>query len=103
MGVRLWDLPGAGTQAVPSETYVQSMGLRYFDRVLIVTAGRFTEMEVALQAELEQHNVPFYMVRSKVDIDIWNNREDNNLDDSATLEQISQDFQQRCGERRVYL
>lgn len=81
--VRLWDLPGAGTSAVPAETYLQEgvgrlswgfdemfpvvtyflqlmatcegfwklsrwsqdMGLRYFDRVVVVSAGRFTEME----------------------------------------------------------
>ena len=45
--VRLWDLPGAGTVAVPAETYLQDMGLRYFDRVVVVSAQRFTEMEVA--------------------------------------------------------
>ncbi len=96
--VRLWDLPGAGTSAVPAETYLQEglvrleklkgwlmryflflffwklatwcnifpqvkatckgfwklscwsqdMGLRYFDRVVVVSAGRFTEMEAIL-------------------------------------------------------
>lgn len=90
--VRLWDLPGAGTAAVPSETYVQDMGLRYFDKVLICTAGRFTSTEVALRAELERHDVPFLMVRTKVDIDVWNNHEDNGLDEKATVAQIRDDL-----------
>ena len=81
----------------------QDMGLRYFDRVVVVSAGRFTEMEAhvieptrwcpfasqpnlemeevkalnstgsgvtgtwqaVLRGELERHNVPYYMVRTK--------------------------------------
>lgn len=101
--VRLWDVPGAGTQAVPSDAYVQRMGLRYFDRVVIVSAGRFTQMEVELQAELERHEVPFYMVRTKVDIDIWNNREDNNANEADTLKQIREDVLQKAGLKQVFL
>ncbi|CAE8726526.1 unnamed protein product [Polarella glacialis] len=93
--VRLWDLPGAGTTAVPAATYLQDMGLRYFDRVIVVTAGRFTEMEVALRAELESHCVPYYLVRTKVDQDIWNNREDNFADQPKTLQIIREDLEQK--------
>lgn len=101
--VRLWDVPGAGTQAVPSSTYVADMGLRYFDRVVIVSAGRFTQMEVELKAELEQHNVPFFMVRTKVDIDVWNNREDNNASETDTLQVIREDLMQKAEVKRVFL
>mmetsp|Transcript_32055 Transcript_32055/g.91440 ORF Transcript_32055/g.91440 Transcript_32055/m.91440 type:complete len:457 (-) Transcript_32055:162-1532(-) len=101
--VRLWDLPGAGTTAVPSETYVQDMGLRYFDRVLICTAGRFTTMEVSLRAELEKHNVPFCMVRTKVDIDCWNNFEDNKRDEKTTLAEIREDLRQNHNVIDAYL
>eukprot|EP00927_Polykrikos_kofoidii_P034686 TRINITY_DN29378_c0_g1_i1.p1 TRINITY_DN29378_c0_g1~~TRINITY_DN29378_c0_g1_i1.p1 ORF type:complete len:474 (-),score=91.13 TRINITY_DN29378_c0_g1_i1:441-1811(-) len=90
--VRLWDLPGAGTEAFPSGTYIQSMGLRYFDKVVIVSAGRFTSTEVALRTELEKHEVPFCMVRTKIDIDIYNNAMDNNLDEQATCSAIRNDM-----------
>mmetsp|Transcript_47267 Transcript_47267/g.119736 ORF Transcript_47267/g.119736 Transcript_47267/m.119736 type:complete len:454 (+) Transcript_47267:208-1569(+) len=90
--VRIWDLPGAGTEAVPSATYVQDMGLRYFDKVLILTSGRFTSMDVELRNELEQHKVPYYMVRTKVDIDVWNNKEDNGADQWTTIAQIREDL-----------
>jgi len=102
-GVRLWDLPGAGTEAVPSEIYLQDMGLRYFDKVLIVTAGRFTSMEMRLKEELVEHEVPFYMVRSKVDIDAWNNKEDNAMEKDDTLKQIRDDLKTNHGIESPYL
>jgi len=101
--VRLWDLPGSGTVNFPAETYVQDMGLRYFDTVLIVTAGRFTSMEIRLKEELEKHKVPFFMVRSKVDIDAWNNKEDNSVEKEETLQQIRDDMKVNHGIARQYL
>lgn len=90
--MRLWDLPGAGTAAFPSEDYIQTMGLRYFDRIIIVSAGRFTSTELALQEELNTHGVPYVMVRTKADIDVWNNKEDNGMDENQTITQIVNDF-----------
>ncbi|CAJ1360855.1 unnamed protein product, partial [Effrenium voratum] len=95
--VRLWDLPGAGTVSVPAETYLQDMGLRYFDHVVVVTAGRFTEMEVSLRAELEQYAVPYCMVRTKVDQDVVNNKEDNFAEKHETLKQIRDDLEKTHG------
>eukprot|EP00931_Biecheleriopsis_adriatica_P074018 TRINITY_DN48204_c0_g1_i1.p1 TRINITY_DN48204_c0_g1~~TRINITY_DN48204_c0_g1_i1.p1 ORF type:complete len:474 (-),score=104.89 TRINITY_DN48204_c0_g1_i1:82-1503(-) len=104
-GVRLWDLPGAGTVSVPAETYLQDMGLRYFDQVLVVTAGRFTEMEGTLRSELQRYDVPYCMVRSKVDQDIVNNREDNFTDKQQTLRQIREDLEKNhsVDTHRLYL
>lgn len=93
--VRLWDLPGAGTEAFPSETYIANMGLRYFDRVLIVSADRFTTTEIEVRKEMERHNVPYLMVRTKIDIDVWNNRQDNNLETHQTLQEIRKDLKER--------
>lgn len=100
--VRFWDLPGAGTTAVPREGYIARMGLRHFDAVLVVSACRFTETEVALASELQAQGVPYFMVRSKVDVDVWNNREDNKVDELATLEHITKDLKNR-GVERPYL
>jgi len=101
--VCLWDLPGSGTAAVPSDTYVQDMGLRYFDRVLICTAGRFTETEIKLREEMQQHTIPFFMVRTKVDIDAMNNREDNGQTENATVQQIRDDLSKNHGVDEAYL
>jgi GTP-binding protein EngB required for normal cell division len=101
--VRLWDLPGAGTSNFPSETYIQDMGLRYFDTVLIVSAGRFSSTEVRLKEELEKHKVPFFMIRTKVDIDAWNNKEDNGVEKEDTLREIREDMKQAHGIVSPYL
>merc|ERR1719162_1755788 len=82
---------------------VGGMGLRYFDTVLIVTAGRFTSMEIRLKEELEKHQVPFFMVRTKVDIDCWNNKEDNSVEKDETLEQIRDDMKNTHGIPDPYL
>lgn len=100
--VRLWDLPGAGTSKFPSATYVSGMGLRHFDAVLCVTAGRFTQTELEIAEELKGHGVPHFMVRTKVDIDMWNNQEDNQVDGPATLAKIVADLRQR-GVAQAYL
>lgn len=92
LSIRLWDLPGAGTEAIPADTYIQQMGLRYFDKVLVVTAGRFTSLEATLTEELERHGVPHCMVRTKIDIDVWNNMEDNGMDEAATVQAIRDDL-----------
>lgn len=101
--VRLWDLPGAGTSLFPLETYIQDMGLRYFDCVLIVSAGRFTSTELRLKEELEHHQVPYHMVRTKVDLDIWNNQLDNGTDEAATMKVIREDLKESHGIENPYL
>lgn len=101
--LRLWDLPGADTQNFPRDTYIRNMGLRYFDSVLIVSAGRFTETELELRKELEQHQVPFLMVRTKVDIDVMNNMTDNDVGEEDTLNTIRDEFFKQHGNHRSYL
>jgi len=63
----LWDLPGTGTPKFPQKTYIQLMGIRHFDLVVLLTAERFTEAEALLMKELEHWNVPFLPVRTKID------------------------------------
>lgn len=99
---RLWDLPGAGTRRFPRETYTQTMGLRYFDVVIIVTASRYTETEILIAEELQRFNVPYFMVRNKVDADVTNNEEDHGTPADETLESIRADMQQQ-GVGRPYL
>lgn len=101
--VRLFDYPGAGTELFPLETYIARMGLRYLDMVIIVTACRFTQTEVKLMEELLEHKVPFLLVRTKVDIDVWNNRQDNGHDEKRTLHQILSELKRNCPSTQPYL
>ena len=82
--------------------FILRLGLRYFDTVIVVTAGRFTETEVALVKELERYSVPYVMVRTKADIDIWNNGEDNGASEDDTLRDIRADLR-RNGAQNFYV
>ena len=62
----MWDLPGAGTEAFPRETYISQMGLRYFDMVLLVTAHRFTQMEKEIT---EDENFTFWGAQARGGLD----------------------------------
>jgi len=74
--VRIWDLPGVGTEAFPSEHCVREMGLRYFDIVILVMSGSASELELNVAAELNSFKVPHFIVRSQVDSDIENEMAD---------------------------
>jgi len=66
----IWDLPGVGTAGFPAETYLQNLGIRHFDVVVLITDQRFTEAELMLLDDLRHWNVPFFMVRNKIDLDV---------------------------------
>eukprot|EP00439_Symbiodinium_sp_Y106_P083258 s60_g23.t1 len=65
---------------------------------LIVTAGRFTSIDEALRAELEACGV-----RTKIDLDVWNNKEDNQIDEDSTIESIRQELYRLHGVDHLYL
>merc|ERR1711861_60215 len=64
----IWDLPGCGTNNFPVETYLRDMGIRYFNYIILMTAERpFASAEIKLMNEMQEHKVPFAMVRGKID------------------------------------
>jgi len=100
--VRLWDLPGAGTESFPREVYIQTIGLRHFDIVIVISSQRFTETEVFMSVELRRLRIPYFMVRSKVDIDVANNASDLGVSPEETLRTIREEMQ-RLGVEHPYL
>lgn len=63
----LWDLPGYGTDNFHLKTYLRDMGLKYFNLVIVMTADVFREGDLEIMNELKRHNIPFIMIRNKVD------------------------------------
>lgn len=89
--VRVWDLPGAGTSAFPANSYLKDMGLRYFDMVILVLNDRVFENDVMVVKHLKKYNVPFIIVRTKMDQIAQNAEdEDDNIDD--VFRNIRKDF-----------
>ncbi len=79
----LWDLPGVGTSDFPRSSYLDQIDVERYDFFLILSAVRFTENDIWLAKELERRGKPYYFVRTKVNIDMANDKEDNPLSHSA--------------------
>ena len=100
--VILWDLPGVGTSTFPSEDYFKTVGLRHFDMILLMSSGRFSEDDLKLKKELERVKLPFFFIRTKVDMDVQNNADDNGIQEDETLRQI-RDNSHMKGIKQIFL
>lgn len=104
--IMIWDLPTFGTGAFPAGTYVKQMGLRHFDGILLLTDGRFfKDDDVMLMHTLQADEVPIFMVRNKVDIDVEQNEEQKDVcpeDTVKTLRRSMEDKHQGIAEN-LYL
>lgn len=66
----LWDLPGAGTQDHPLETYYQDKGLLAFACVIIVMSDRVHESDLSLAQNLLQNKKTVFFVRTRADVNL---------------------------------
>jgi hypothetical protein len=74
--IQFWDMPGWGTDDVPTESYIDQYGLPWFDGVIILYTRRLYSMEKFVANQCEEHEIPYYFVRSQADLDIEDNLED---------------------------
>jgi predicted GTPase len=90
-----WDIPGVGTKEFPKESYTKKIGIERFDFFLLLSAGRFTETDAWLGREIsEKQRKKYYYVRTKVDQDVENDREDSEDHDvDRVLNDVRQDIQ----------
>ena len=64
--IRFWDMPGLSL-TFKKETYVRDFGLRYMRGVIIVTGQTLSESTRDLIKQLDDFDIPWYLVRSKID------------------------------------
>ncbi len=72
----LWDLPGVGTPRFPRETYLKVTEFAKYDFFLIITRSRFTENDLWLAKEVEESGKVFFLVRTHLDVDLKNQKND---------------------------
>lgn len=86
----LWDLPGIGTQKFPPKDYLEVMKFKEYDFLIIVSATRFTKLELDLVKAIRIMKKNYYFVRTKVDIDLENEKRSKprTFDREKTLEKM---------------
>ncbi|XP_076768724.1 interferon-inducible GTPase 1-like [Arvicanthis niloticus] len=86
----VWDLPGIGTQKFPPKAYLEEVKFKEYDFFVIVSATRFTKLELDLAQAIGIMKKNYYFVRTKVDVDLENEKKSKprTFDREKTLKQI---------------
>ena len=99
-GLLFYDLPGCSTQKFPKETYVEKMGIKDFDCVIIVTSDRFYEDDLYLIEEVSKIPIPVYAVRTKIDFSIDRGIK-RGVDEETTLQEVRKNMKENIGNTHV--
>ncbi|XP_053254062.1 interferon-inducible GTPase 5-like isoform X4 [Podarcis raffonei] len=86
--LKIWDLPGIGTNEFNGKEYLEKVNFSKYDFFIIIASGHFTENDTNLALEIRKNKKKFYYVRSKVDIDIDNDRRSKRINVKDTYEMM---------------
>uniref|UniRef100_A0A672K0Y6 IRG-type G domain-containing protein n=1 Tax=Sinocyclocheilus grahami TaxID=75366 RepID=A0A672K0Y6_SINGR len=85
--VKVWDLPGIGTQNFKAGEYSKLVQFEY----------RFRECHTQLVEEIKRMGKKFYFVRSQIDNSIRAEKRKTNFDEKKTLDKIREDCLRKIG------
>uniref|UniRef100_A0A8C0G166 IRG-type G domain-containing protein n=1 Tax=Chelonoidis abingdonii TaxID=106734 RepID=A0A8C0G166_CHEAB len=89
--VIFWDLPGIGTPDFQPHTYLEQVTFNHYDFFIIIASERFRANHTKLAQEIRRMGKKFYFVRSKVDLDLYNEKDKKSFSEETTLEKIRND------------
>ncbi|XP_065430646.1 interferon-inducible GTPase 5-like [Chrysemys picta bellii] len=89
--VKLWDLPGIGTESFQADKYLNQVKFNNYDFFIIISATRFTSHQTTLAREIHKMGKRFYYVRSKVVYDLNAEKRKKNFNEARTLQEIKED------------
>ena len=72
--LKFWDFPGVWTLKLSSHKYLDRVEFWKYDCFLIFASERFRESDAWLAMQINQKGKKFYFVRTKIDLDIENDR-----------------------------
>ncbi|XP_055330827.1 interferon-inducible GTPase 5-like [Paramacrobiotus metropolitanus] len=93
--LKFWDLPGVGTDNFPQDRYLELIHFDRYDFFLILSAVRFTGLDMWLGREILQSNRQFFFVRTKIAMDVSNDRRTRprTHDEDVLLRTIREDIE----------
>ncbi|XP_072913780.1 interferon-inducible GTPase 5-like [Hemitrygon akajei] len=86
--VSYWDLPGIGSTRFVAAKYLTEIQFQRYDFFIIISACRFKDNDVKLAREIKRLGKRFYFVRSKIDMDLHNTREEKVINEEEELKKI---------------
>lgn len=94
--VYLWDVPGVSTPSISQADYCQLIDINRYDMFLILSRGRFTEIDLWLSDIVrDRFNKTLFFIRTGIDEELRNHRRDypTNFNSKLVLDQIHQNCQ----------
>ena len=61
--IQLYDLPGAGTENFPIETYSEKIQMDQYDAFVLLTKDRFLENDKKISEEIMKRGKPYFFAR----------------------------------------
>ncbi|XP_039368409.1 interferon-inducible GTPase 5-like [Mauremys reevesii] len=87
----VWDLPSIGTPDFRPDTYLKQVKFSRYDVFIIIASERSRFCLTELARELTGMGKKSYFVRSKVDLDLFNEKHKKSFNEEKTLEKIRND------------
>ncbi|KAM9114295.1 interferon-inducible GTPase 5-like [Pangshura tecta] len=87
----VWDLPSIGTPNFRPDTYLKQVKFSRYDVFIIIASERSRFCHTKLAREIQKLGKKFLFVRSKVDLDLYNEESKESVSEERTLEKIRTD------------
>uniref|UniRef100_A0A8C4YCV2 Uncharacterized LOC115640609 n=1 Tax=Gopherus evgoodei TaxID=1825980 RepID=A0A8C4YCV2_9SAUR len=89
--ITMWELPGIGTPSFRPDSYLQQVNFACYDFFIIIASERFKSTHVDLAQEIHRVEKKFFFVRSKVDVDLQNEKRKKSFSEGRILQKIRDD------------
>ncbi|KAM9114289.1 uncharacterized protein ACDP82_019025 [Pangshura tecta] len=89
--ITMWELPGIGTLSFRPDSYLQQVNFACYDFFIIITSEWFKSTHVDLAQEIHRVEKKFFFVRSKVDVDLQNEKRKKSFSEERILQKIRND------------